>query len=356
MAGNHSNQNQGSNYAANLPALENESLQKILGTQLSSYVIANYKLRLPAQLFLDIDMDVDLCRTHSFLCEDQTDLPHIQSSAINGSVKRKTISPPRLKEFHGYHTGGFETKMAREQIDCINGNEVLRNWYRNSLEQAIEDGKQSIMAWMYRYLMAYGVHPDNTGNSAGQITKQWRIGSRTAPVKLTPNNVDTWYVTLLNVIGEMPRMSSVENEFGASKENAYLFGPTALESLLMKNETYNSWDKMGDCAACSAFKDVFDRNPRGIYHITSYCIDEYVCKAGAKIMKVFPILFGRRYAGSKFGLKVENYSYDSTDRRSTFFRTQFYWNGFVFDCRNTGVSWVTMEDVQPEIVICGDDE
>lgn len=348
------NMNQGANYAAGLPALDNESLQVLLGTRLSQYVIAQFKRRLPAQLFINIDMDVDLCTTHSFICEDHSDLPHIQSSAINGGVKRKTLTPPKVKTFHGYHTGGFETKMAREQLTCINGNQILRDWYRNSLEQAIEDGKQSIMAWFYRYLMAYGVHPDNTGNNAGQVRKKWRIGSRTRPIRLTPDNIDVWYVNLLNVIGEMPRMTMVENEFGASKENAFLFGPPELESLLMKNERYNSWDKIGDCAACSAFTDVFDRNPRGIYHITSYCTDEYQCRSGNQTVSVFPILFGRRYSGVKASMRVENYSYDSLDKQSTFFRTQFYWNIFVYDCRNLGLSYVILDDVQPEVVTCGD--
>ena len=53
----------GVNHAANLPAYDSKELQILFGTMVSDYVIQVYRRTLNLELILQIDSDVDLCRT-----------------------------------------------------------------------------------------------------------------------------------------------------------------------------------------------------------------------------------------------------------------------------------------------------
>ena len=341
------------NHASGLPAMDNKSMQIILGTRISNIIIQNYRRTLPINLFLSVDMDVDLCGTVTYLCEDQADLPRLSDSALDAGVVRRVISPPKTVTFSGFRKGSFETKMSKEQLECINRSDVLRNWLRTSLMQTIEDGKQSIMARFYRHLITEGVHPKNTGLNAGLQEGGQVLGTQDNPVELTPDGVDDWYMAILNTIKQMPRSVSVGNEYGLSTEQAFLFAPAQVESLNMKNANYNSWQISGECANCSLFSDKFDRMPRGIMTITSRCIEPYIVSNGGNTCKAYPVLFGRRYQGTKAALRIDTKTYDSADGESTFFRSNFYWHIHTYDCRNMGLSWVTINDTQPKTTSCG---
>lgn len=341
------------NHAANLPAMDNADLQIVLGTRLSQYVITQYRRTLPLQLILTIDMDINMCSTTTYLCSNETDLPQLSDSALDSVIPRVTIKPPRTVTFNGFCKGGFETKISKEQLNCINQSDILRQWYQNSLMQAVEDGKQSLMARFYRHLLTEGTHPKNTGMNAGQVSGGQVLGTPSQPVWITPEKVDSWFMALINTVKQMPRVTSVTQEFGASTENMFLFGPAELESVLMKNEAYNSWQLSGDCANCALFKDTFDRMPRGIMPITSYCVESRIIESGGESCKVYPVLFGRRFMGTKASLRVDTSTYDSLDRESVFFKTTFYWHIHTYDCRTMGISWITIDDPQPETKTCG---
>ena len=345
-------QSMGQNHASGLVAMDNKDLQLLMNQRLSNYVIRVYQHTLPINLFLSVDMDVDLCGSISYLCEDTTDQPHIADSALDALVPRQQISAPRVVSFNGFCMGGFETKISKEQLECISQSEILRNWYQSSLMQAVERGKDSLMARFYRHLLVRAVHPKNTGMAAGLESDPQVLGTPTNPVILTPENIDVWYVALLSVIRQMPRSVPAENQYGLSTENSFLFGPTALENLNMKNPEYNSWMTVGECASCGLFSDTFQRMPRGIMPITSYCIEKRQCKSGGKTRNVYPVLFGKRFLGTKASLRVDTTSYDSLDGGSHFFKTNFYWSIHTYDCRFMGLSWITIEDTQPETVAC----
>ena len=349
--------NLGVNHAVGLPALDNESLKIVLGTRLSNYMITQLRRTLPAQLFISIDADIDMCTSTTFLCEDFSDAPRLQDSALDGTVKRRTVTPPKTVSFRGFHKGAFEYKIAKEQMECVNRSQVLKRWYMNNMMRAVEDGRQSIMARFLRYLMTNGVHPDNMGNNAGLTTRGHVLGTRTDPVELNPNDfqgIDDWYVELLAVARQMPDNGMADSEFGRSKENLFIFGDVKLEDLLMRTPEYNNASLMGEsCRACAYFSDAFDKMPRGIMHITSYCTETINVQNGNTCCKVYPVLFGKRYQGTKASLKVENKNYDSLDGESHFFRTTFYWNIYTYDCRNLGLSYVTIADRKPKIKSCG---
>ena len=349
--------NLGINHASGLPALDNQSLQILLGTRLSSYVITQLRRTLPANLFLIIDANVDMCSTTTFLCEDFSDTPQLQDSALDSSIKRRTVAPPKIVSFHGFHKGAFEYKIAKEQLECINKSAILKSWYQKSMQRAVEDGRQSIMARFVRYLMTNGVHPSNTGNNAGLTEAGHVLGTPSDPIALSPDDfegIDDWYNEILNVSQQMPDTVPMDNEFGRSKDNLFLFGPMQLESLLRKTPEYNDANNMGEmCRGCAYFADAFDKMPRNIYHITSYCTEARIIKNGNDCCKVYPVLFGKRYQGSKASLRIDNKSYDSPDGESTFFRTTFYWNIYTYDCRNLGLSWVSIADRKPKTKSCG---
>lgn len=345
--------NTGVNHAASLPGIDNQDLRLIIGTRLSEYVIKRYRRTLPLMLFLDIEMDVDLCSGTTYLCEDTTDLPNMADSAIDAVLPRFTIKPPKTVTFQGFCVGGFETKLAKEQMDCINKSEILRNWYQTSLLRAIEDGKESLMARFYRHLLTHAVHPANTGNNAGMVTGGKVLGTPSNPVWIRPDTVDSWHMEIIDVTKQMPRSAPVEQEFGATTENMFLFGPAELESIYMKSDNYNDWLKVGDCNKCSMFTDTFGRMPRGIMPITSYCIETRTIQSGGQTCKVYPVLFGHRYSGTKAALRVDTSSYKSVDGDSIFFRTKFYWHIHTYDARHMGLSWITIDNPRPETKQCG---
>lgn len=342
--------NHGSNHAANLPSIDNADLQVVFGTRLSQYVIAVYRRTLAVHLFLNIDDDVDLCRTITYLCEDHSDVPDMSDSAIDGSMKRKTLAPPKVKTFSGFCKGGFETKLATEQVECIEKSEILSSWYSGQLATAIKNGRNAIMARFYRHMLTYA-HPQNTGSNAGLTGGGQEVGSPNRPVLFDPDNADLLMTSILNVIKQMPDPGETANEYGMSKEGGYFFGPQAMESVFQQVESYNRYDSVGDCATCSLFTDVFDKKPRGLMPITSFCVESRKCQTGAnEDITVYPVLFGIRNHGTKAQLRVKSKNYESTDGESVFYRVNFYHHIHTYDCRFSGVAWITIRSNQPTTV------
>ena len=345
----------GVNHAANLPAIDNQDLQVLLGTRLSEYIIFQYRRTLPLHLFLKIDSDVDLCRTITYLCEDHESTPDMGDSAIDGTIKRQTLKAPKVKTFQGYCKGGFEVKLSDEQMECIGQSDVLTTWYNNQIATAIENGKNAIMARFYRHLLT-NAHPKNTGSNAGMTEGGNQVGSPSAPVLFDPDNADKLMTSILNVIKQMPETGYVDNEFGRSAQDAFIFGPQGMETVLMQTEAYNRWDSVGDCGNCSLFKDVFDKKPRGLMPITSSCIERRTCVSGGETITVYPVLFGKRYMGSKASLRVKAKSYQSADGDSYFQRVGYYHHIHTYDPRFLGIAWITVAHDQPATVVgCGGD-
>lgn len=337
------------NHAANLPAIDNQELQILLGTRLSEYIVKQYRRTLAVNLFLDIESSVDLCRTIQYLVEDHDDVPDMSDSAVDGPLKRKTIAPPKVMQFQGFCKGGFETKLAVEQLECIQQSEILNKWYNDQMATAIENGANAIMARFYRHMITNS-HPKNTGGNAGLTGGGNQVGLPTRPVLFDPANADKWASSILDTIKQMPRATSVPNEFGVSAEDAFFFGPQKMESVFMQVPEYNSYDRVGDCASCALFKDVFDRKPRGLMPITSYCVESRTCQSGAGPLTIYPVLFGKRYLGSKASMRVKTHNYMSNDQESVFYRVTFYHHIHTYDPRFQGVSWITVKNDQPATV------
>lgn len=339
----------GINYAAGLPAIDNKELQVLIGTRLSEYVIAQYRRTLALNLFLQIDADVDLCRSITYLCEDHDTTPDMSDMAIDGVVKRKTMSPPKVKTFQGFCKGGFESKLSVEQLECINQVPVLKKWYDDQLATAIENGRNAIMARFYRHLLT-NHHPQNSGLNAGLSGGGQTVGSQDNPVLFNKDNSDKFTMSVLNVIKQMPRGAMVENEFGYSEEGGFIFGPQAMESVYMQTPEYTRYDSVGDCANCGLFRDVFAHKPRGLMPITSFCVEKMTCTSGGNSLTIYPVLFGKRYMGAKAALRVKTMNYMSPDGESVFFKTNFYHHIHTYDPRHFGVAWITVEDEQPATV------
>ncbi len=341
--------NNGVNHAANLPAIDNQDLQVLLGTRLSEYIIFQYRRTLAIHLFLEIDSDVDLCKTITYLCENHDEVPDMSDSAIDGSLKRKVLAPPKVKVFQGFCKGGFETKLSVEQLECINQSEVLSKWYNDQMATAIENGRNALMARFYRHMLT-NAHPKNTGSNAGMSGGGQQVGSPTQPVLFDPANADKFMTSLINVIKQMPRTESVPNEFGVSTEDAFFFGPQSMEAVFMQTEAYHRYDAVGSCNSCQMFKDVFDKKPRGLMPITSFCVESRTCVSGEGSITVYPVLFGKRYKGSKAAMRVQSHNYMSEDRESVFYRVNFYHHIHTYDCRFLGVAWITVRSDQPATV------
>lgn len=340
---------QGINHAANLPAIDNRDMQALLGTRIADYVIRVYRKTLALHLFLRIDSDIDLCREIAYLCEDTSDRPQMSDSAVDGAFKRQTMSPPKIVRFQGFCKGGFESKLASEQLECINQSPILRQWFQNQLESAIEDGKNAIMARFYRHLMSK-VHPRNTGANAGLISGGNQLGTLANPVLFDPENADKWMTSILDTVKQMPRKQAPDNEYAQSTDDAFFFGPRSMESVLMQTDAYNSYDKVGECAKCSLFKDVFDKMPRGIMPITSNCIESYTCQTAGGALTIYPVLFGKRYMGSKAAIRVNSSSYETPDKDSIIYRTKFYHHIHTYDSRFLGLSWIVVKNNQPATI------
>lgn len=348
--------NWGVDHATPLPAMDNDALKVLVPARLSPYVIQELRYTLPANLFLSIDMDVDLCQTVAYLCEDSTDVPRFNDGALDGPTKNVTMSPPRIVEFHGFHKGSFQTKLAKEQVECMQRSPILMSWYRKSLERAVEDGKQAIMARFYMYLMANGVHPKNTGTAAGLTNSIYDVGTPEEFIELDPsdeNAIPDFYSHMMGVIRQMPDSGQPENEYGKSVSNAFVFGPVEMEDAFKQYRHWNDFDKMGDCAACSMMDGTFGRMPYGLMHIASRCIHSRKCMVGQEQRTVYPVLFGKRYQGAKASIRVDNRTWESQDGESIFFRTNFYFHIHVYDCRNLGLAWVSVKLRQPKKATCG---
>jgi len=338
------------NYASTLPALINDDIRFLIGTTLSNIVITQYRRTLPVLLFMQVDMDVDICNSISYMCEDLTDIPQIEDSAMNTGLPRHTIKPPRIVTFQGYCVGGFETKISKDQLTCLNRYPLLRNWYNNSLARSIEDGRQSLLTRFYRYIEAHGIHPRNTGNRAGHVTQSNYLGTLSEPVHITEESIDTYHVELISTVREMPRMSSVPQEYGASTEDMFVLTHPSVEFVMMKADVYNKADTIGSCNTCSYFKDVFNKKPRGITYITSYCVESYRTQDGSCV--IYPALFGRRYHGFKGGLRIVTDTYESPDKESVLFKVKFYWQAHVWDSRCLGKSYITVDSTKPPLKMC----
>lgn len=344
----------GMNHAANLPAIDNKDLQVLLGTRISDYILKVYQKTFPLHLILQIDSDIDLCRTITYLCEDLSQTPQMSDSAIDASFKRQTIAPPKVITFQGFCKGGFESKLAMEQLECINQSPILQQWYQNQLAQAVENGRNAIMARFYRHMVA-NAHPRNSGNNAGLVRGGQTLGTSKNPVLFDSANADKWVMSVLNTIKQMPKTTSPDNMFGQSTDNAFIFGPQAMESVFMQTDVYNDYSKVGDCAGCALFKDTFDRMPRGIMPITSDCIPTYTCQNGGENVTVYPVLFGKRYMGTKAAIRVKNKPYETPDGESMIYRTTFYHHIHTYDPRFLGLSYITVRDEQPmTIQACGE--
>ena len=341
--------NSGINHAANLPAMDNQSLQVLFGTRLAQFVIAQYRFTLPLNLILEIDSDVDLCRTITYLCEDHSDLPNMSDSALDSGKKRKVISPPKVITFQGFCKGGFETKLSVEQLECIQQSPILNQWYNNQLATSIENGREAIMARFYRHLLTTA-HPKNTGLNAGLIQGGNVVGLPTNPVKFDPENADLFMTAVVDTIKQMPRAVAPQNEFGQSTENGYIFGPRTMESVLMQVEKYLRYDSVGSCGACSLFTDVFQHMPRGLMPITSNCIESRTCNTSAGPITIYPVLFGKRFLGAKAALRVKTKNYMSPDGESIFYCVTYYHHIHTYDARYHGVGWITVANNQPDTV------
>lgn len=340
-------QNYGVNHAANLPAYDSKELQVIFGTRVSEYIIAAYRRILNLELILQIDSDVDLCKTITYLCEDDSGIVDMADTALDGPIKEQFLSMPRVKTFHGFCKGGFVFKLAVEQLECIYQSDILRNWFNSQLAASIENGRQAIMARWYRQLIA-SAHPKNTGNNAGLTYGGQVVGRPGAPVLFNTSNVDKFFMAVLGVIKQMPKGVMPSNEFGSAIEGeAFIFGPSIMENVLMQAEIYSRYDA---CGVCTLFKDVFTYRPRNILPITGDCIESYTCVSGGVTHTVYPVLFGKRYKGAKASLRVKTHNWMTDDQQSVFYQTIFYHHMYVYDPRYLGLGYIVIEQEQPEII------
>ena len=341
----------GVNHAANLPAYDSKELQRLFGTTVADYVIQTYKRTLNLQLILQINSDVELCKDITYLCEDDSGIADMADTAIDGPLKEQFLSMPKIKTFHGFKKGGFRYKLAVEQLECIWQQEILRNWFNTQLAQAIENGRHAIMARWYRQLIA-SVHPKNTGNNAGMLYGGNKVGTPSNPVIFDKDNADLFFTSVLSTIKQMPRAASPTGEFGRGiEEDAFVFGPSIMEDVLMQTEKYYRYDWNGSCCAeCQLFKDVFSCHPRGILPITGDCIESYSCVSAGETHRVYPILFGRRYKGAKASITVKSHDWMSEDQFSVFYQTIFYHHMYVYDPRWLGLSYITIEDRKPPVI------
>lgn len=339
----------GANHATNLPAMDNKDIQKLFNQRVASYIVKQYHYSLPVYLFLDIHGDVNLCEQLHYLCETEDGAADMSDSALDAGMKRQTMNPPKVISFSGFCVGGFETKLAVDQLECINGNSILSDWYNRQMARAIENGKNAIMARFYRMMLS-NAHPDNTGNNAGLTTRDQVIGSLSNPVLFDKNNADLWFTSILQVIKQMPRSDEMNGTFGLSTENAYIFGPPSMEQVLMQTDKYLSYDTVGSCANCALFQDVFTHKPRGIMPITSHCVESYTCRSAGNDLTVYPVLFGRRYKGAKADMRVKVSTYMTEDEESMINKVKFYTHGHVYDSRYIGVGHITVDTEQPQTV------
>ena len=337
----------GVNHAANLPAYDSKELQILFGTMVSDYVIQVYRRTLNLELILQIDSDVDLCRTITYLCEDDSGVADFSDTALDGPLKEKFISMPRIKTFHGFQKGGFLYKFAVEQLECIWQQDILRNWFNTQMNQAIEQGRQALQARWYRELMTH-VHPKNTGNDAGMLYGGQVVGRPGAPVLFNPKNADLFFTSVMSVIKQMPRASLPGGEWNRGMEGeGFIFGPSIMENVLLQAEIYSKYDA---CNVCTLFTDTFNYHPRGIVPITGDCIESYTCMSGGASHTVYPVLFGRRYKGAKASLRIKTTSWTTQDESSVFYQTIFYHHMYVYDPRFLGLGYIVIDQNQPEVM------
>ena len=339
-------------YAANYSAQDSKELQILFGTRISEYVLEIYRQTLNLELILRVDSNLDLCQSITYLCEDSNSVADMMDTALDGGLKEHTLSVPRIKTFHGFRKGGFRYKLAVEQLECITQNNILRDWFNSQLAKSIEAGRQAIMARWYRELIA-NVHPKNTGNDAGMLYGRNVVGSFGAPVLFNPRNADKFFMAVLSVIKQMPKTASPMGEWNRGIDaDAFIFGPSIMENVLMQSETYLQSRNAANCACtnCALFKDVFSCHPRGILPITGDCIESYTCVDGGSSHTVYPVLFGRRFLGAKASLRIKTHNWMSQDEQSVFYQTLFYHHMHVYDNRFLGLGYIVIDQDQPEVI------
>lgn len=343
-------------YAAGLPSETNNDLQALFANAISSYIIANYQYTLPLQAIMPIGSSIDLCGSNTFLVDESTDMPDLADTAVDSYTNRRTLTPPRTISFNGWVKSALEVKLGKEQFACISQSSILSQWFSRSLDRMVTDGRDAIMARFYRHLLSK-VPACNTGMNAGMMSGRYVMGTPENPIVIYDNDggesVDRWLREMLDVVKEMPRMAPVENMFGMSAENAFLFGPTDIENAYVASDKYNTYNLVGDCAGCSMFQDSFTKMPRGVLPITSFVNEkrEIVTASGVKCT-VYPVLFGKRNIGTEANISVETNNYSSNDGQSLFFNSTMYSSIYTYDPRHLGISWVTFERTKPETKVC----
>lgn len=347
MMGNGTN---GVNNASNLSTVYSPELREIMGNEISPIVISVIERQLPLNLIMEIQNDINICETISYECEQVVKPGSLSDLAIDGAYKRDVLSRPKFKTFHGFRKTGFEIKIPDEHLECYNKNPFLRQWLSKQIVKMINHGIKAIMSRFYRHLVVHA-HPRNRGANAGLQTGGNQLGTLAQPVKFDAKNADKFMQAILNVGKQMPYTdTTVENRFGSFNDEMFIFGPTEMESVFMQVENYFSYNKVGDCANCSLFKSTFDHMPRGILPITGTCIEPYVCENGGQSIVIYPVLFGKRYRGTKAGIRINNQMYAEPKTNSTIYQTAYYWHIHTYDSRYLGLAYITIDVEQPTTV------
>ncbi len=332
-----------------------EDIQDLLGYRLSDKYIQNVRKRSPVSLFVNIDMDIDLCRPLAYAIEQKPCSTGFSDSVLGGSVKaQQWDNAPKFKTFHGYREIVKLTKVHKDALTCMEQSDVLMRSMLNDANNGIEEANTAIMNTFVNEILAGGYSPANTGNNAGLQWGGQKLGTPDQPLIFDEDNADKVIRQILGTIKQMPDYSMPMNEFGSSSDNMYWVGHTSMEEVLMGTPAYNSWANIGDCAGCNMFSDVFNKKPRNIMPIGTSCLPARICKTAGEDLTVYPIIFGRRYDGHQGAIRVETDTYQSEDRDWNYHRTKIKYNFHTYDCRNTGVAWVAVKGDKPDkILACG---
>lgn len=341
----------GKNFASPLGSFDNAASIALMGTRISSYVIRNFSFSSALPLFLSIDSDVDLCGSISYICDTAPAVPTLSDSAVDGVYDRHGISPPKIVTFNGFCKGGVEYKLPKDLLQCVNRSELTRGLMQSTLSSQVAAGRQAIAARFLRHLRAKGIDPSNTGMNAGLITHSKALGTPAEPLLFSPETADSVIMNINDVIREMPH-GAMDAPFIPSANNGFMHTHDSVTSVLRRAPEYSDYATIGDCAGCPTFSAGFNRMPRGLLTLTDFCTESMTMDSGGSPCVIYPILFGRRFSGTKASIRVEtsNYTEDVTD--SVIFRIVFYWHIHTFDPRYLGLAWVKIEVPEPVTAVC----
>lgn len=262
---------------------------------------------------------------------------HIQEIQNNGHNKPNEVPKPAERQLRITDEWSFHDKYSKQDWEKYMCNDP--DFIDDRIDANMELGDQELDKRTIAAMIA-GVHRDNQGAKAGHKSHSMNLGTWTAPVNLTPENIDKLFLMLHNIFAEW-----AIKVHGTKLGQPFVLGPVGLATMIHSNPSLSHYDKTGCPVICQSINGIMPRVINGFDVIETNCMPSYsVPGAGGTTIMSQPILFGFRKA-SRYTIDFERRDLMNTVPGDRSVHIEGWWEaGYgVVDNRLLGVAAVRME-------------